>query len=134
MTEREEIKVLMNEGCITYAALAKKCGMREKQLHYRLNTAAGDDIPLGMYTEIMNALKSFGVDVNSAVTCSSLVDVTLKANVEINRDLSELNDEIRLITEDGVIEPKEKARLKKQLATIRKHYNDKFDELESLLK
>ena len=56
MTGKEIIKMLMEEETVTNAQLAKKLGITQATMWARLNNQSAKDLPLTVFTEMLNAL------------------------------------------------------------------------------
>lgn len=130
---KEELNRIRKRAGLTYRELGKKLGLSYDVMEYQFTRAKYFDISL--YKSIKNFFKKEGyltyVDEEEAATMLNYGILDMSADV--GNSLSAITREIMKYVRDGVIDEREKKKLKEeflpQLESFRKNFNYHIDEL-----
>ncbi len=130
MTPQEEIRKIMLQNGLSYQWIADRLGTYYQKIQYALEVQK--ELPLSIYTEIMQAFEKHGYIEGSESRCETLIELNFKSNSKIGSELKKLNEQVLNDIQDGSFTPEERIKMRYRLEDIKKDFNETFDNLIKL--
>jgi len=131
MNAQTEILQILFNNDKSKTWLSQKLGISPQNLDYKLNKAS--DLPLIFYNEIMAIFKKEGFITSAKDQCDYLLRQTITIDSMIGNMLSILNDTVERITEDHVLDFKEKMKLSELTDKIKMNFNNELEKIQNII-
>jgi Zn-dependent peptidase ImmA (M78 family) len=131
MKAQDEIKSILFSNEKSKVWLAQKLGISKQDVHYMLNTAT--DIPHERYAQIIKIFKAEGFICSADEKCDFIKNQTLETNDMIGKLLSLLNNTVRKVSEDNVLDFREKKELSEMVDYVQESVTQKLDEIRKII-
>ncbi|MBU1095802.1 MAG: hypothetical protein KKB34_04910 [Bacteroidetes bacterium] len=127
ITPQEEIRNIMLKHGISYQWIAGKLSTYYQKVQYSIETQK--EMPLSLYTEIIQIFEKHGYVENSISKCETLIELNFASNSKIGGELKKLNDQVIEDIKDRKFTPDERIKMRYRLEDIKKEFNQTFDNL-----
>jgi len=131
MTEQDKIKVILSDNDKTQTWLAGKLGMKKQTLNNILNINKSLDHEL--YKQIYKIFKQEKFIASAEDKCSVIKDQAMEINSIIGSSLTLFNGTVRKVSEDNVLDFKEKKVLSDMVQEIRDCLNYELDKIAEMI-
>ncbi|MGE5354003.1 MAG: hypothetical protein ACM3P0_18090 [Acidobacteriota bacterium] len=115
---------------ISYQWLAEHLGTYYQKVQYAIDLQK--EMPLSMYTSIMEVFEKHGFVVDSRDACQNLMHAAFKVNSRFGTEIKKLNDEIGENIKDEHFKADEKIRMRYKLQDMKKEFDEQMDQLIKL--
>lgn len=131
MTEQQKIKIILSDNDKTKTWLAEQLGMSKSRLGNILNTNKGLDVEL--HKSIIAIFKKHKFIASAEDKCNYIKDQTMEINSIFGSSLQLLNQTVKKITEDNVLDFKEKVSLLGMVDELRDNLNSELDKIKEMI-
>lgn len=131
MNAKDEVKSILINHKRTQTWLAEKLGIQKQTLNYMLNGSKGLDTET--YKQIIKIFKREKMITSAGDKCDHIRTQTLEINAIIGSSLILLNNTVKKVSEDNILDFKEKKQLSEMIDELRESLNHELDKISEMI-
>lgn len=131
MNAKDEVKSILINYRRTQTWLAEKLGIQKQTLNYMLNGSKGLDTET--YKQIIKIFKREKMITSAGDKCDHIRNQTMEVNAILGSSLTLLNNTVKKVSEDNILDFKEKKQLSEMIDELRESLNHELDKISEMI-